>query len=308
MDERDYYNVTLPEAAQQFGVRGKDVRFLVQRSALEAQYHEGQWWVHLGPRRGENTVVRLWHGTSQDRIDWIVEHGFRTETRGKQVWFSTREVTARIHAIGRARQRHSIPVLVGCEVDLERYPIFWKPTRQVYVFHQPLGPEVITSVQEVDEREQSRRFRMQIRKRARCNLVNVRVTKNAGAPGILFWINPYLDRHGLEPVTIENTIVRDIIEWMEREYREGRDDSITEEELEARTVRLLESGQGGSNSISSQMSTERGVELLEEAFEGFWERARETIHSQPSHPPARAGIHTAQPPAVETTPPGSAAT
>ena len=227
--------------AQQFGVREEDVRALVQRGSLHAQYRGGQWWVHLGPWRGEKMPVRLWHGTSKDRIDWIVKHGLSTETRGKQLWLTTREVAARLHAIGRAQQRFSIPILVGCEVDLEKYPIFWKRTLQIYVFHQPLGAEVIRSIHEVDEREQSRRFRMEIRKRAHGSVVNVAVTKNAGALGVLLWINSYLERHGVEPVTAENPDARDAIEWVEREFRAGRDDPIADDELEARATLLLES-------------------------------------------------------------------
>ncbi len=240
LDDHNYYNLTLREVAQQFSVREEDVRALIQRGTLHAQYLDGQWWVHLGSWRGEKTSVRLWHGTSKDRVDWIAKHGLSTETRGKQLWLTTRELAARLHAIGRAQQRCSVPFLIGCEVDLEKYPIFWKRTQQVYVFHQPLGAEVIKSVQEVDEREQSRRFRMEMRKRAHSSVVNVAVTKNAGALGVLLWINTYLERHGVEPVTAENPVARDVIEWVKREYRAGRDDPITDDELEARAARLLE--------------------------------------------------------------------
>jgi hypothetical protein len=189
--------------------------------------------------RGEEAIVRLWHGTSKDRVDTLIERGFWIMTRGKQIWFTTSELRARIHAIGRAQRRRSLPVLVSCAVDLESYPTFWKRSAQVYVFHQPLGPEVIKSVQEVDEREQSRRFRMEMHKRARRDSVNVGITKNAGALGILFWINTYLDKHGLEPATVENAIVQEIIEWVEQEYADGRDSPIAEAELEAKAKRLL---------------------------------------------------------------------
>ncbi len=237
--ESDYYNVSLSEAARQFDVTEADVHSWVQRGALDGQFRDGQWWVHLGPRRGENTIVRLWLGTSKDRVEALVERGFWMVTRGKQVWFTASELRARLHAIGRARRRRSLPVLMSCEVDLERYRIFWRPSSLVYVFHQPLGPEVITSVQEVDEREQSRRYRMEVRRRVRRNSVNIEVTRNSGALGILLWINAYLDKHGLESVTVKNPIVQEIIEWVKQEYADGRDSAIAEEELEARAKRLL---------------------------------------------------------------------
>lgn len=238
--EPDYYDVSLPQAARQFDVTEAGVHLWVQRGALDGQFRDGHWWVHLGPRRGEKTIVRLWHGTSKDRVDTLIKHGFWMITKGKQIWCTTSEVGARIHAIGRAQRRRGLPVLVSCEVDLERHPIFWKRSSQVYVFHQPLGPEVIKSIQEVDEREQSRRFRMEIRRRARENSVGIEVTKNAGALGILFWINTYLDKHGLEPVTVENAIVREVIEWVEQEYVDGRDSPIAEGELEVKAKRLLQ--------------------------------------------------------------------
>lgn len=152
MDRRKYYNLTLREAARQFEVGEDEVRHLVHRGALDARFVDGQWWVHLGPRRGEATLARLWHGTSKDRADVIVEHGFWPETLGKQIWFTTRELSARLHAIGRAQQRRSVPFLFECEVDLNMYSIFWRRSALIYVFHQPIGSEVIKSVQEINAR------------------------------------------------------------------------------------------------------------------------------------------------------------
>ena len=239
MEDPGYYNVPLAEAARQFDVAETDVRSWLQRGALDGQLRDGQWWVHLGPRRDEETVVRLWHGTSTDRVATLLERGFWTVTVGKQVWLTTNELRARLHAIGRAQRRDRVPVLVRCEVDLKRYPIFWKRSSQVYVFHQPLGPEVIKSIEEVDEREQSRRFRMALRKKARRRGGNVGITKNSGPLGIVFWINTYLDQHGVARVTLENATVGEVIAWVQHEYDGGRDSAITEEELEARARQLL---------------------------------------------------------------------
>lgn len=236
----DYYNVSLPQAARQCDVTEADVHSWVQRGALDGQFCDGQWWVHLGPRRGEETLARLWHGTTRDRVDTLVERGFWTVTNRKQIWLTRNELSARTHAIWRARQRRNPPVLVSCEVDLERHPIFCRRSSQIYVFHQPLGPEVIKSVQEVDEREHSRRFRLEIRKRARKESINIGITKNSGPLGILLWVNAYMDRHSLEPVTMENAVVRQVTEWVEREYADGRDSPIADAELAVRARSLLE--------------------------------------------------------------------
>lgn len=42
-----------------------------------------------------------------------------------------------------------------------------------------------------------------------------------GALGTLFWMNTYLDKHSLEPATMENPIAREIIEWVRQEYAKG---------------------------------------------------------------------------------------
>lgn len=42
-----------------------------------------------------------------------------------------------------------------------------------------------------------------------------------GALGTLFWMNTYLDKHGLEPPTMENPIAREIIGWVQQQYAKG---------------------------------------------------------------------------------------
>lgn len=80
---------------------------------------------------------------------------------------------------------------------------------------------------------------MTLRKKAGRHGTAVAITKNSGPLGILFWINTYLEQHGVPPVTLENTIVREVIAWVEREYAGDRDSAIAGDELEARARRLL---------------------------------------------------------------------
>lgn len=236
------HNVTFREAARQFEVAEREIQDLLQRGALEGFFRNGQWWVRLGPREGEDPLARLWHGTTNDRAVVIFEQGFWPETARKQVWFTTSEMSARLHGIGRAQQRRGRPVLLGCTVDLRKYPLFWRRSAQIYVFHQPLGAEVITSVQELDEREQSRHYRMERRKQPRSDLVPVGITKASGTLGILLWINTFLEVWGGSPVTEEHPVVREVVAWVAQEYRDGRDNPITDEELAMRVASLLPSG------------------------------------------------------------------
>ena len=102
----------------------------------------------------------------------------------------------------------------------------------MYAFCQPFGPEVIKTSEEVDEREWSRRFRLQLRKARRKEIVNVEVTHNSGRLGVLFWINTYLEKFGIPKVTEDNPDARAIVDWVIHEYEAGREDPITAEELE----------------------------------------------------------------------------
>ena len=246
MDDSEYYNLRFEEMARQFGIREEEVRNLLKRGALDAQFREGQYWVHLGPRRGENRVARLWHGTSADRIDSILQCGLNTVSKGHEtpskstVWLTTSELRARKHAIGRSWDRDQLPFVVGCEVDLAINRLFWKPSPNLYVFCQPLGSEVIKTSEEVDEREWSRRFRLRLRKARRKEIVNVEVTRNSGRLGVLFWINTYLEKYGIPEVTEDNPDARAIVEWVIREYEAGREDPMTAEELEERALALLD--------------------------------------------------------------------
>ncbi len=243
MEDRAYYSISVEETAREFCVGEEEVRQLIRRGGLDAQVREGQYWIHLGPWKREDRLAQLWHGTSGDCIEPIIHHGLQTVSRGgREAWLTSSERWARKHAIGRSRVRNQVPYVVACEVDLLSHWLFWKPSPQVYAFRQPLGPEVIKSWEEVDEREWSRRFRLQLRKAARKETVDVEVTRNSGRLGVLFWINSYLEKLGLPEVTEHNASAGAIIEWVMREYEKGREEPIAAEELEEHMLPLL----GGS--------------------------------------------------------------
>ena len=218
----------------------KEARALLERGALDAQLRDGQYWVHLGPRRGESRIARLWHGTSADRVDSILECGLDAVSRGRELWLTSSEKRARKHAIGRSWNRNQVPFVVGCDVDLMDNHLFWKPSHNLYVFCQALGPEMISVHEEVDEREWSRRFRLQLRKARRKDVVNVEVTRNSGKLGVLFWINAYLEKCGISQVTEDDPDAQAIIDWVDREYAIGRQDPIRQEELEERALVLMD--------------------------------------------------------------------
>lgn len=235
-DECTYYDTSLPEAAELFALRESELRAMIQRGALDARFASGQWWLHLGPRRGQEPRVRLWHGTSAERADWISDNGFQTVTQGREVWFTNKERYAREHAIGRARKRRSTPFSIACEIDLQTYPIYWKASAHIYVFCEPLGPETIHYIEKIDEEKESDWHRRAEKKKARTEHTDIEITQHAGPTGILFWMNTYLQQNNLDPVTLEDTAVQEATYWVQKEYAGGREGAIEEEEL----VRFVE--------------------------------------------------------------------
>jgi hypothetical protein len=93
-----------------------------------------------GKKHGNKLI--LWHGTTEDRAKAIIEEGFRKA----QVWFTSKLPVAQRMAINRARQRSDVPVVISCEIDLEKYPSFGRPDPKTYVFYSPTGKEIIGGV------------------------------------------------------------------------------------------------------------------------------------------------------------------
>ena len=99
-------------------------------------------FIILGKDLGKNTVT-LWHGTTADRARKIMKHGFRK--RGK-IWFTQNPNYARGVAGGRARERGEAPVVLCCEIDLDKYSDFDKHG-PLYSFKCPyISRDVIQSV------------------------------------------------------------------------------------------------------------------------------------------------------------------
>ena len=99
-------------------------------------------FIDLSRDLGKN-IVTLWHGTTADRARKIMREGFRR--RGK-IWFTRNPSHAHGVANSRARQRGEAPVVLCCEIDLEKYSNFQKQGPN-YVFRCPgISRDVIQSI------------------------------------------------------------------------------------------------------------------------------------------------------------------
>lgn len=179
----------------------------------------------------QEEIITLWHGTTEKNATSIQEQGFRTQ----QVWFTTKRSFARRVALGRARQRHRVPVVIRCEIDLSHYR-FHGSRGHTYVFYRPgspnteptVGSDVIRSVA-VAERKTARRRGENVRPPI---LVEVAITPASGAVGIAWWVNQYLELEDPDQMPADHPEIQEIVAWVESEFAGGREESITAEEME----------------------------------------------------------------------------
>jgi len=174
-------------------------------------------WISRFMGMGENTVA-LWHGTTEDRTRAIVEQGFRGLGRRALVWFTRNSKFALRVANARAAARHKIPVVISCEINLEKYSAFQKANSQTYVFSSPIGKEVICNVSVV-------------KKDWVFNNPSVQVTKTAGKMDILSWINWYLGMGSEAAIGKDHPAVEAIFKWVKAQHAQGRESLISDEEM-----------------------------------------------------------------------------
>lgn len=226
---------SIERAAEHFGVDAQVIHRWIDNGILKAESIEGHPVVHLpdddSPDERNGRSVTLWHGTTEDRAQAIIEQGFRTPNR--KVWFTEERAFARQHARHRASARNETPVVISCEIDLEKSEKYQKRQPQIYVFFEPLGKEVVRSVYVVRKNGISQKVRHQS--------IDVAVTKTAGKLGVLWWMNRYLELEGMTPVGEDNPAVEAIHRWVEAEYAAGRDDPIADEEMLMQIITHLKS-------------------------------------------------------------------
>ena len=103
-----------------------------------------------------------------------------------------------------------------------------RPSPRVYVFYTPIGKEVIKDISVVENDGGSKKSK---KERGNDSLVDMTLTKNSGKLGVLSWINCYLERESKAPVSEDHPVVGTIWQWVEGQYRDGREDPISDEEM-----------------------------------------------------------------------------
>ncbi len=70
-------------------------------------------------------------------------------------------------------------------------------------------------------------------------LIDVVITKTSGKLGVLWWVNRYQELADEEPVSEDNPAIEAIFKWVEKEYNDGRDNPISDEEMLIQVTKYL---------------------------------------------------------------------
>jgi hypothetical protein len=211
-------NITVEEFAQQHGIETK----LLSRYIFEPNSKKGS-------KKGGTT---LWHGTTRDRARAIVEEGFKSkggETGGKRIWFTRNPKEARRIAEHRANQRGEDAVVFQCQIDLWDYGEYDRPKSNHYAFnHHTISNAVIHRTEGL-KRE---KFKKELgQKKLQKQLVDVDINALANELVVLYWINSYLKLEGEFAVSINHPAVAIIQDWINTQYSDGRETTISDEEI-----------------------------------------------------------------------------
>ena len=179
-------------------------------------------WIERFIDRSQNRIP-LWHGTTADRARAIMEQGFQPPNTGK-VWFAkTSELPYRM-AMRRAEKRRQMPVVLCCEIDLDKYPPFERAAF-AYVFSSGIGSEVIQGIS-IAKNDGFARYTKDL-----ADLPCVKLDGTSGRADVLAWINLYLQVGREAPISEDHPAVDAVLKWLRAQYMNGRDNPISEDEL-----------------------------------------------------------------------------
>jgi hypothetical protein len=208
-------DLTLEDFAAQHGVQPEWIRrFLSPEESTPGSQTEG---------------LILWHGTTADRAKEILEDGFRARRSiDNRTWFTTRRKHALMVARRRAYIRIMPPVMFRCEIDLNKYPDFVNRSSHVYAFtHSYISRAVILETIGAEAIAEAQTERLE----GRDESLDIVITNASGRPGVLWWLNSYLESQNQTPVDADHPTVGTVWKWVEAQYTDGRHEPISDEEM-----------------------------------------------------------------------------
>ena len=172
-------DLTLDEYAIRHGVEPKWIRS----------------FINVNSKTGLKNVITVWHGTTIDRAEAIMEGGFKARVRaGKKIWFTQKSREARRRAAHLAQSRGKAPVVFRCQINIGKYTEFDKPRPHHYAFkHSYIDKAVISSVAGMEVEVEGKPSQKKDDKK---ELVDIILTRTSGKYGVLLWVNAYLEGEG----------------------------------------------------------------------------------------------------------------
>ncbi len=137
--------VSINQASKYFGVGTQAIESWIDKQRIEVKLLRDCPIVslHLQNARSKNkNAIKLWHGTTEGLAKDIVKYGFKKSEAG----FTRKLPEARSQAIKKAKQRDDTPVVISCEIDLEKYRSFGKSGPNRYTFYIPSGKGAVDGV------------------------------------------------------------------------------------------------------------------------------------------------------------------
>ena len=203
-------DITVEEFAQQHGIEAK----LLNQYIFEPHSNKGG--------------ITLWHGTTTESAKAIMDEGFKAKKGSGKIWFSRNPNDSRGIARTRANQRGDEPVVLQCRINLLDYDEYDRPNTNHYAFkHHTISDAVIHRTEGL-KREKIRKPK--IKKQIR-QLVDVDINEASNELVIVYWINSYLKLKGESAVSINHPAVAIIQDWVDIQYSDGRETSISDEEM-----------------------------------------------------------------------------
>jgi len=137
--------VSINQASKYFGVGTQAIERMIEKKRIEVKLLQ-DWPIvslHLQNSRSKSkNAIKLWHGTTEGLAKDITKYGFkRSEAR-----FTRKLPEARSQAIKKAKQRDDTPVVISCEIDLEKYRSFGKSGPNKYTFYIPTGKGTVDGI------------------------------------------------------------------------------------------------------------------------------------------------------------------
>jgi len=176
--------------------------------------------------------ITLWHGTTVDRARTIKDEGFKAkggETGGKKIWFTRNPKEARRIAQHRSNQRSEEPVVFQCQINLWDYEEYDRPNSNHYAFRHHTISNVVINRTEGLKREETRRKPKQ--KERKQPLVDIDINQSSNELVIAYWVNSYLKLEEVASVNVNHPSVAIIQDWVNVQYSNGRETSISDEEM-----------------------------------------------------------------------------